>query len=469
MSGPTTRLSWRVRTAAVVGALWLAAGCAPWRADARAWASAQPAITRELGARARPLVGLDAAVPTAAPVWSMVRDARVIGVGEGTHGTREFRRLLHGLVVHAAHEQQPVVLAVELPFNMALALDAWAGHGWVPDPQIRDRDLADPKLLASGWLGATRESFELFTWIRDFNRDVPPERQIQIVGVDVCMSVHCGAEIVDYLGDIDPDIEPQARVLVVPLRGFDLERTRSPELAARARENLAELRAMLAARRDRIVARRGDDTYEVAQRLVWLAERRVDIALVGGDNPVSHEREVAMAETVAWIRDRLGDDGRVLLHAHNGHVGRSRSRMPNGRLSHSPQMGEYLADRLGSDYAVVYSTFDAGEFLAFYTCGWVGAEQFKTRVLRAFSVRPAPRGTLEATLRASAAYALDVGEATAAAGPLADYLRAEHWSRTFTYAWRPSFAVFPVGWTGIAPAADFDVLVYVPLAAATRP
>ncbi|MCY1008398.1 erythromycin esterase family protein [Nannocystis pusilla] len=240
--------------------------------------------------------------------------------------------------------------------------------------------------------------------------------------------------------------------------------------ARRARaENLAELRAMLAARRDRIVARRGDDTYEVAQRLVWLAERRVDIALVGGDNPVSHEREVAMAETVAWIRDRLGDDGRVLLHAHNGHVGRSRSRMPNGRLSHSPQMGEYLVARLGSDYAVVYSTFDAGEFLAFYTRGWVGAEQFKTRLLRAFSVRPAPRGTLEATLRAPAAYALDVGEATAAAGPLADYLRAEHWSRTFTYAWRPSFAVFPVGWTGIAPAADFDVLVYVPLAAATRP
>nr|AYM52224.1 succinoglycan biosynthesis protein [Nannocystis pusilla] len=469
MSGPTTRFARRIRNAAVVCALGLIAGCAPWRADARAWASAQPTITRELGARARPLGELDAAVPTAAPVWAMVREAHVIGVGEGTHGTREFRRLLHGLVVHAAHEQQPVVLAVELPFNMVLALDAWAGHGWSPDPQIRDRDLSDPKLLASGWLGAVQESRELFTWIRDFNRSAPPERQIRLVGVDVCMTVHCGAEIADYLVDVDPGIESQARDLVLPLRGFDLERTRSPALAARARENLAELRGMLAARRDRIVERRGVDTYESAQRLVWLAERRVDIALAWGDNPVSPERELAMAGTVAWIRDRLGGDGWVLLHAHNGHVGRSRPRMPNGRLSHSPQMGEHLAARLGSDYAVVYTTFDAGEFLAFHTRGRVGAEKFKTRALRAFSVRPAPRGTLEATLRAPTAYALDVGEATAAAGPLADYLRAGHWSRTFTYAWRPSFAVFPVGWTGIAPAADFDVLVYVPRAAATRP
>ncbi|WAS90034.1 erythromycin esterase family protein [Nannocystis punicea] len=463
------RFSPRMRIAAVVAALGLTAGCAPWRADARAWASAQPTITRELEALARPLAGLDADVPSAAPVWAMVRDARVIGVGEGTHGTREFRRLLHGLVVHAAHEQQPVVLAVELPFNLVLALDAWAGHGWFPDPEIRERDLSDPRLLGTHWLGAVQECRELFTWIRDFNREVPPERQIRIFGVDVCMSLHCGAEIVDYLRDVDPDIEPRARDLVVPLRGFDLERTRSPALAARAREDLAELRTMLVERRARIVERQGSDTYELVQRLVWLAERRVDIALVGGDNPVSHEREQAMAETVAWIRDRLGDHGRVLLHAHNGHVGRSRPRMPNGRLSHSPQMGEHLAARLGSDYAVVYSTFDAGEFLAFHTLGWVGAEKFKTRALRAFSVRSAPRGTLEATLRAPTAYALDVGEATAGAGPLADYLRAEHWSRTFTYAWRPSFAVFPVGWTGVVPVADFDVLVYVPRAAATHP
>lgn len=458
-----------MRVATVVGALWLGMGCAPWRADARAWASVQPMLTRELGVRARPLAELDADVPAAAPVWAMVRDARVIGVGEGTHGTREFRRLLHALVVHAAHEQRPLALAVELPFNMVLALDAWAGHGWFPDPALRGRDLSDPGLLGTHWLGAVQESRDLFTWIRDFNRDVPPERQIRIFGVDVCMTVHCGSEIVDYLTDVDPDIESRARDLVVPLRRFDLERTRSPVLAARARENLAALRAMLVERRERIVERRGVHAYDVAERLVWLAERRVDIALVGGDNPVSDEREQAMAETVAWIGDRLGDGGRVLVHAHNGHVGRSRARMPNRRLSQSTHMGQHIAARLGGDYAVVYSTFDAGEFLAFHTRGWIGAEKFKTRGLRTFTVRSAPHGTLEATLRAPTAYALDVRGAAAVAGPLAEYLRAEHWSRTFTYAWRPSFAAFPVAWRGVAPAADFDVLVYVPHATATHP
>jgi len=67
-----------------------------------------------------------------------------------------------------------------------------------------------------------------------------------------------------------------------------------------------------------------------------------------------------------------------------------------------------------------------------------------------------------------AAYALGVGGATAV-GPLADDLRAEHWSRTFTYAWRPSLAAFPVGCRGVVFAADFDVLVYIPRAAATHP
>lgn len=469
MNSPTARFPRHMWRAVFVGALWLATGCAPWRADARAWASTQPTITRELDTRARPLAGLDAEVPTAAPVWAMVRDAHVIGVGEGTHGTREFRRLLHALVVHAAHEQQPLALAVELPFNMVLALDAWAGHGWFPGPDLRGRDLSDPKLLGTHWLGAVQETRDLFTWIRDHNRDAPPERQIRIFGVDVCMTLDCGSELADYLTDVDPDIEPRARDLVVPLRRFDLERTRSPALAARARGNLAELRTMLAERCDRIIERRGVHTYDVAQRLVWLAERRVDIALAGGDNPVGDERELAMADTVAWIRDQLGDSGWVLVHAHNGHVGRARDRMPNRRLSQGTDMGQHIAARFDSDYAVVYSTFDAGEFLAFHTRGWIGAEKFKTRAIRSFPVRPARRGTLEATLRAPNAYALDVREATAAAGPLADYLRAEHWSRTFTYAWRPSFAAFPVAWTGVVPAADFDVLVYVPRAAATRP
>lgn len=457
-----------MRLAALVGAC-LTSGCAPWRADARAFASEQPAITRELRDHARPLPELDAPVPAAAPVWTMVRGARVIGVGEGTHGTREFRRLLHALVVHAAHEQQPLALAVELPFDMVLALDAWAGHGWSPAADLRGLDLSDPKLLATDWLGAVQESRDLFTWIRDFNRDAPPERRIRIVGVDVCMSPRCGAAIADYIADVDPDTEPRARDLVAPLRSFELERTRSPELAARARANLAELRAILLEQRDRIVERRGAHTYAVAQRLVWLAERRVDIALVAGDNPVSQERERAMADTVAWIRGQLGDAGWVLVHAHNGHVGRARDRMPNGRLSPSTQMGQHLATRLGSDYAAVYSTFDAGEFLAFHTRGWIGAERFKTRRLRVFPVRAAPRGTLEATLRAPAAYALDVREATTDAGSLASYLRAEHWSRTFTYAWRRSFAAFPVGWRGVVPATDFDVLVYVPRAGATHP
>lgn len=464
----TARGSPSMRLAALLAALGSLGGCAPWRADARAWAPEQPAISRELGARARPL-GLDAAVPDAAPVWAMVRDARVIGVGEATHGTREFIRLLHALVVHAAHEQQPLALALEMPFDMALALDAWAGHGWSPGPDLRGRDLADPELLASGWLGAVQEYRELFTWIRDFNRDLPPERKIRIVGIDVCMTVHCGAAVADYIADVDPGSEPRARALVAPLRRFELERTRSPALAARARANLAELRATLATLRGRIVERRGTHTYDAAERLVWLAERRVDIALEHGDNPVSAEREQAMADSVAWVRGRLGDAGWVLVHAHNGHVGRSRNRMPNRRLAMSTHMGQHLATRFGADYAVVYSTFDAGEFLAFHTRGWIASESFKTRGLRAFPVPPAPRGTLEATLRAPAAYALDVRETAAGTGPLADYLRAEHWSRTFTYAWRRSFAAFPVAWTGIAPAADHDVLVLVPRAAATRP
>lgn len=76
----------RLRGSAYIPLLAWLAGCAPWRGDARTWGPEQAAISAELQAQARPLfMGEEIDVES---LWVMARDARIIGIGEATHGTR---------------------------------------------------------------------------------------------------------------------------------------------------------------------------------------------------------------------------------------------------------------------------------------------------------------------------------------------------------------------------------------------
>lgn len=441
--------------------------CAPWRPHARAWADERPAITAELRARAVPLSDSEAEPPAAAALWPMIRDARVIGLGEATHGTREFRRLMHALVIHAAQEDRPLAVALEVPFNMFLAVDAWVGAGWyAPEPQVRDRRFS--ALFGGDWLATVAENQAMFAWIRAWNERAPERRKIHVYGIDVCMTAGCGAEVVAWLRDLDPALAGPARALAEPLQALALERDPSPARAASARAGIAGLRDLLAQHRDTLVARRGPAAHAAAQRLLWLAERRVELALAHGDDPVSGERDQAMADTVTWISEQFGPGGRVLVLAHNGHVGRTRHRLPNGRIAAGSVMGEVLARRLGDDYVVVHTALDAGSFLAHHTRNTVGARTVRARALRSFALKPAPTGTLEATLRAPEPYVLDLRGAATGDAPLARYLRTWHWTRWHTYAWRELFNLIPTAWVGVSPADDFDVWVYFPRTTPTR-
>ncbi len=88
------------------------------------WAPDQAEISKQLRAQARPIF-TDGRLDVE-PLWAMLRDARIIGVGEATHGTREFRLLMGAVVRRAAAEERPLIVALEHGFLEGLALDAWS-------------------------------------------------------------------------------------------------------------------------------------------------------------------------------------------------------------------------------------------------------------------------------------------------------------------------------------------------------
>ena len=160
---------------------------------------------------------------------------------------------------------------------------------------------------------------------------------------------------------------------------------------------------------------------------------------VGGES--WRVRDVSMAENVEWIVDQ-NPDARIVLWAHNGHIGR----IPK-------QMGEYLSQKYGADYLPIGFVVGRGEYSA-----WAEGE------LGIHRLQAPPPGSIESFFAKTNAprLILDVR----GANPDAD---DSHWL-TETRMFRHIGAVATD--TQFSPenmVRQFDVLVYFRDSAATRP
>jgi erythromycin esterase-like protein len=129
-------------------------------------------------------------------------------------------------------------------------------------------------------------------------------------------------------------------------------------------------------------------------------------------NEVSRDR--SMAENVKWILEQ-SPNAKIVLWAHNGHVS-------TGGMGSYESMGASLRKMFGSQMVVFGFAFNEGSFQA------ISQEK---RVLKDFTVPPAPTGSLDATLSAAKIplFALDLRQAPPS-GPVAAWLAEAHKTRS---------------------------------------
>ncbi len=147
-------------------------------------------------------------------IKSIVGDARVVALGEATHGTREFFQLKHRMIEFLATQMGFTIFTIEANMPEAYRLNDYVLHG-----------NGDPKELLRGmyfWTWQTEEVLAMVEWMREYNRS--GKGHIEFTGFDM-QTPTVAAEIVrsyiaehhaDYLGTVDvvwrqvADSTPQA-------------------------------------------------------------------------------------------------------------------------------------------------------------------------------------------------------------------------------------------------------------------
>ncbi len=282
------------------------------------------------------------------PLKQMIGNARVVALGEATHGTSEFfetkRRLLEFLV-----EQMGLnTFAMEVNGPEADRIDDYMQRG-----------TGDPEELLAGlnvWPWNSHEVLTMIEWMRTHNQNAGTKTAVTFNGFDMQLPHAAMDDVARYVRKVDPANQQTESAFACYRQYRDATfayASVDPTTQKKCREGLEQVYDDLEQQRTRYEEASSAAEYARAlheARLVLQAEERYR-TMANRDL-----RDQFMAENVEWMLDQAGPQSKAVLWAHNTHV--------DAALPMTKSMGAYLRKAFGSQMVSVGFSFYAGSFNA---------------------------------------------------------------------------------------------------------
>lgn len=289
----------------------------------------------------------------------LVGRAKIVGLGESRHDTKEQFEIKSLLAKHLIRDLGFRVLVFEESFSHALALDSYVITG--------NGDLRSILNGLAGWyLWDTEEMVGILEWIRQFNETVPAEDMVRVFGMDItapALGIRRASRVADKL---DPSSGWLAREYGLDLHAGEfwpqvVERYATVPLADAEliRTNLGELADFLEAE-----ARKPDAGPTVRYAAIEAQVGSSGHAMFSSDGmaAIGEARERGMTDVVDWIVSHNGVNAKTIIWTHNLHAAKTRFRMPDLVEGYLEPMGMLLDQTYGTHYLAVGGTFGTGEY-----------------------------------------------------------------------------------------------------------
>ena len=286
------------------------------------------------------------------PLREIVGDARIVGLGEQTHGTHEFVTMKHRIIRFLVEEMGFTALALE---------DSWSGGLLADRYVVGGKGTRDDATRAfEFWTYRCDEFIDIVRWMRSHN--LRADQPVHLVGIDN-KAPHLAPSwfrtLLPYTGepfdaaflrDVDSRLPLKAPKLnsddpEVRAEGFAFLQSLVDEVFAvlpEIEDGLTPLERATIQHIPRAIAQ-VHDYAEIAETELHDAGWWVPA--------VFNFRDACMAENTLWWLDQLGENSRIIVYAHNGHVVRG---WPETQSVH---LGEHLSNAYGEEYiAIGFST-----------------------------------------------------------------------------------------------------------------
>ncbi len=347
-------------------------GTEGWASDGAAVAVRRAPLDLRLGTRDRAKIArmvADACEPFGdvrhAPLDALlarIGQARVVLIGESTHGTSEFYRLRARITAALIARAGFKVVGIEADWPDTAAVDRMVRKR--PASPLREPMYA----RFPTWMWRNEEMQEFVSWLAHRNDTLEPAARAGIHGLDVYGLNNSIGAVIDYLARVDPFAAEQARERYACFSPWE----RDPVTWGRAatvgltptceQEAVATLKSLL---EERLRYSRDDDDafFDAARAATVVGEaEKYYRAMYRSSRDSWNIRDRHMFETLMALLEHRGSDTRAVIWAHNSHVGNAAATEmgSHGEIN----LGQLVRERFGNQAYLIGFGTDQGTVAA---------------------------------------------------------------------------------------------------------
>jgi protein-L-isoaspartate(D-aspartate) O-methyltransferase len=313
-----------------------------------------------------------------APLLKRIGEARVVLIGEATHGTSEFYRMRARITRELIERKEFKFVAIEGDWPDAARVDHYVRHAEFPPSEWT----AFARFPV--WMWRNEETQEFVDWLRNHNSGLEPEKRAAFHGLDLYSLYSSIRSVLGYLDDVDPHSARIARLRYGCLTPWQSDPATYGHAALTGRYRSCE-DSVIAVLKD---LRRKEHAYAEhdGERFLDAAQNALLVAnaeeyyriMYYGSRASWNLRDQHMFDTLVNVLVHYGPSSKGIVWAHNSHVGDASATEMSERGEHN--VGQLCKQRFGRGaYSIGFGT-DSGTVAA--ATDWDGPMLIK-------NVRPA--------------------------------------------------------------------------------
>lgn len=318
------------------------------------------------------------------PLLARIGDARVVLLGEATHGTSEFYRMRENISRELIDRKGFNFIAIEADWPDAARIDRYVRHAG----HRSARWSAFARFPA--WMWRNQETRKFVDWLRARNTGLPKHERVALHGLDLYSLYNSIHSVIAYLEQVDPATAEVARRRYACLTPWQSNPASYGYVALNdqyrscEREVVSMLSDLLIAEQ-RYAAQDGEHFLDAVQnaRLVANAERYYR-KMYYGSRASWNLRDSHMFETLQNLLNFYGPRSKAIVWAHNSHIGDCRATEMSRRGEHN--IGQLCREEFGAGAYLVGFGTHSGHVAA--ASDWDGPMEVK-------QIRPSMAGSYE--------------------------------------------------------------------------
>ncbi len=273
------------------------------------------------------------------PLMARIGSARIVLLGEATHGTSEFYRMRERITRELIIEKGFGFVAIEADWPDAARVDHYVRHFQYP-PSEWTAFARFPT-----WMWRNTEVRDFVSWLRKHNGTVEKNDRVAFHGLDLYSLYDSIRSVLNYLDEVDPELARVARERYGCLTPWQRDPATYGHAALSGsyptcETDVARALTDLLAKRRVYAEHDGERFLDAEQnaRLVANAERYYRI-MYYGSRASWNLRDGHMFDTLKNLLAFHGPDSKAVVWAHNSHVG-------NAGATEMAARGEYNIGQL---------------------------------------------------------------------------------------------------------------------------